>query len=540
MKYLDKGKELSKIINEFLFEMRVKRMFRKRMKEQQGVSRLGLIPVLGLAMALGNVDAEEVERNIAGAFEQSRESIERTAPLETGTDDDIILSDGIVYRLSDKIEGAKKEEDAQKSTQSDTQILGEANASTFRQAISFDKKEDRVQEIMSNVRVNENGKVVGIDVSQYLSAQDLRRILTTDGLPSRVYDEKGTEHNIEDLSGKVDYVIIKIGARSFQEDGHIVDVGDEYIKQARVCEELGIPYGFYFYSAAISEGEATEEVELVKHQIEVLQDSSSTEYFMLPVFVDVEQQKGSRLSGKDVTDIAAHWINTAEEELGRSILLYTGGRDAAGPEKIVDIKRLNSQLNNGPARIWTTGPRTPDGRSVGPISQSYINTIVAEGGDIVMIQAILDQTNPEVGLPKTDVDIMDSDVFEEMLRDGSEVGKQTDEHQASEEIEGIDTQDEQQDEEVPLEQKGLLHRIIQSIGKLFHGKSDEKEDGELLGSTQASLPIKDEGEEFRKSLRVSVEPGMVQAASQRADDETRGEDESTNRPSSDIPDDGDR
>ncbi len=49
MKYLDKGKKLSEIINEYLFEMRVKRMFRQKFEKKPNLRRRLVLAIFGIA-----------------------------------------------------------------------------------------------------------------------------------------------------------------------------------------------------------------------------------------------------------------------------------------------------------------------------------------------------------------------------------------------------------------------------------------------------------------------------------------------------------
>lgn len=276
---------------------------------------------------------------------------------------------------------------------------------------------DLISEIMKKTKVNENGKVVGIDVSESLSADDLEKLLRRESaIPTTLYDERGIEHNVSDLAGPVDFVMIKIGARGYGQAGNLTDIGDSFVEQARVCEKLGIPYGGYYYSTALTQEEAMEEIQLIQSFYDKLGD---TKFDLMGLTLDVEQCDGSRLSGKDVTDVMASWANKAEEVTGKKIILYTGGRDVSGPERILRLDDFNAQLKSGPARIWTPGPRTPDGSRVYRANQEQINSISNDyGGNISIVQAILDQKNINAGVvDSTDIDIIDIDVFEDILRE---------------------------------------------------------------------------------------------------------------------------
>ena len=378
-----------------------------------------------------------------------------------------------------------------------------------------------VDSILSNTRVNENGKVVGIDVSESLPAEELERILSSDNaIPETVYDVNGVEHDIEDLAGPVDFVMIKIGARGYGEPGNFADIGDSYLEQAEVCERLGIPYGFYFYSTALNKDEALEEVEVVKANLDRL---GERKYNLMDLTLDVEQDEhGSRINGKDVTDVMAYWANKAEELTGHKVMLYTGGRDVSGPEKILDIPRFNEQLDSGPARIWIPGPRVPDGSEVYYANQEQINSVANENGDIAIIQAILEQTNPEQGLVVgTDIDIMDVDVFKKIIRENGRTRlKEIDgQDELDDDIEEIidreydslqlrvDTskldEDRELKQEIQEEEKvGFWERVRGAVGGLFNKIFHREETLELPESFESDEQKQRASTDFRDSLKV--------------------------------------
>ena len=380
-----------------------------------------------------------------------------------------------------------------------------------------------VDDILRNTRVNENGKVVGIDISENLPAEELERILSSDNaIPETVYDVNSVEHNIEDLAGPVDFVMIKIGARGYGEPGNFADIGDSYIEQAEVCERLGIPYGFYFYSTALTEEEALEEVEMVKANLDRL---GERRYNLMDLTLDVEQDEhGSRINGKDVTDVMAYWANKAEELTGCKVMLYTGGRDVSGPEKILDIPRFNEQLDSGPARIWIPGPRVPDGSGVYYANQEQINSVANENGDIAMIQAILEQTNPEQGLVVgTDIDIMDVDVFKKIIRENGLTRREEidryDEIETEDDIEEIidreyasiqlqvDTSELDENRELKQEiqeehKVGFFGRLRGIVGGFFSRLINRDEVLELPEPIETNEPMQRADVEFRDSLKV--------------------------------------
>lgn len=283
---------------------------------------------------------------------------------------------------------------------------------------SSQEKEDTkyiIERILNNTKTNKNGKVIGIDISEKMSAEKLEKLLTSkNAIPTSTYSYNGVEHNTSDLAGAIYFVMIKIGARGYGEEGNLVDIEDSFVEQAKVCENIGIPYGFYYYSTALTEEETREEVEIVENNLNKI---SEKRYNLMDLTLDTEQCDGSRLVGKDITDIKAYWANYAEEKIGRKVMLYTGGKDVVGDKKILDLKRFSEQIKSGVPNIWFPGPRVPDGSKVYTENQEQINIIVKEVNDIEIIQTILDQNNPALGLEEhIDIDIMDLEVFENMIK----------------------------------------------------------------------------------------------------------------------------
>lgn len=274
------------------------------------------------------------------------------------------------------------------------------------------KSTEIVDEIVKNTRANENGKVIGIDVSS-MTPEELKMLLTKDdAIPDNCYcyiDNR--THKTKDLSGKISYVYIKIGARGYGKEGRMADNGDNYVYLAKVCEELGIPYGFYFYSTALDIEEADEELAFIN---KLLREVDGRDYNLLPFALDVELEGGSRLKGHDVTDVMAYWANQAEPNLGK-VVLYTDARHLAEcQDKLIDMNEFNSQLISGPAKVWLVGMRDADTGNIIQARQNKINEI-ADDTDIWMSQCLLDTKLIEDSNRKADINIIDRRRFVETL-----------------------------------------------------------------------------------------------------------------------------
>ena len=281
--------------------------------------------------------------------------------------------------------------------------------------------QDELEDIFDRMSVRSTGNVVGIDTTSY-TPDKLRDVLKSkDAIPSTVYYWGEDEYDTSDLAGKVDFVMIRVGARGWGEAGNMVDCGDDYKKYAEVCEECKVPYGFYYYSTALTKEEADQEIEYCKHAINSL---DSRKYNLLPLTADFEthikRQNGeiveqSRLIGHDVTEVASYWANTAEKDFGK-IMIYTSARNMTpgNYEYIINLQELNKQVLSGKPKFWIAGLRYPDDYTQIQ-GHEYLDPL-RDDMALVMTQTILDSDNDNTGLPRTDIDIIKEKDFIELLK----------------------------------------------------------------------------------------------------------------------------
>jgi len=276
-----------------------------------------------------------------------------------------------------------------------------------------------VKEVLENKTVSKSGKVVGIDISSRVLPEQLEELLKGgdvigDYVPRLDYS-KGeptyVDADTKDISGKINYAYIKLGASAHGKGNLTILSNDNYKKQAEICEKYNIPYGFYYYSTAIDKTEAKEEANYIKNAIESL---SNREHNLLPVALDVELSGGTgdRQYGKDLTDVKAYLANLVEPKLGKTIL-YGGGRALAptSDEAIMNIDQYNDKLDTGDTLVWLAAPRTSEGAGVGETTRGYINSI-SEQSNIAILQTLLDAKLKDIGV---DIDMMDEEVFDKMI-----------------------------------------------------------------------------------------------------------------------------
>lgn len=280
-----------------------------------------------------------------------------------------------------------------------------------------------VKNVLENKSLAPNGRVVGIDIGSNVSGKQLEDLLTAKGgaienTTSRVIDWKNgnpvyADADTSDISGKINYVYIKLGASGYGDFGDKFSIlaNDNYREQAEVCEKLGIPYGFYYYSTSRTTEEAKKEADFIQKEIDSL---DSRDYNLLPIALDYELCSGSsdRQYGLDLTNVKAYLANLVEPEFGKTIV-YGGGRSLSptSSERIVDIDKYNDKLQTGDCVVWLATPRKSEGYTMYDSSQKAYNAINAQAS-VNIEQTLLDA---KVRGANIDVDVMDENVYNQMI-----------------------------------------------------------------------------------------------------------------------------
>lgn len=87
------------------------------------------------------------------------------------------------------------------------------------------------------------------------------------------------------VQSNADAIIIRMGF-TYSINGYLC-VDNNYVTNRKMCEKLGIPHSFYFFTNAITEEEAVREAEFVAHECKGITS------YCLPVFVDSEKVSGT-------------------------------------------------------------------------------------------------------------------------------------------------------------------------------------------------------------------------------------------------------
>ena len=293
----------------------------------------------------------------------------------------------------------------------------------------------------SVVKVSKNnfGTVSGIDISG-LSTSELRNLLSQNNsqIPNTIYDPYDNDiTNISNAAGKINFVYIKIGASSYGANCpfQILD-NDTYREQAKICEEFGVPYGFYYYSTCINENEANQESDYINRALEsystycLKETGKKPLYNILPIAIDVEtgSEGTDRHYVADYTETSkakAYLINNISAKHGNAIL-YTSGKltDVNSSEKIMDINILNNYTEQK-VDIWHVSRYNTDG-NIMSAHQQYRDTL-EKTNNIIADQIKLDVALGNGGI--VDIDTINYDVFLNYIKKANLQAKETNSRQ---------------------------------------------------------------------------------------------------------------
>ena len=278
-----------------------------------------------------------------------------------------------------------------------------------------------LQTVLNNKTVSESGNVVGIDISNWFSPEQLRSLLMSSNQIDKyteveTYSGSGNyiSTDTRNISGKINYVYIKIGASAYGDDKPFRILKSEiYKEQVAVCEELGIPYGFYYYSTAITSEEAEQEANTF---IELVDSIEKRDYNILPPALDIEvvRNDGDRQLGKNLSYEKSVFTNIVSAKLG-PVLLYTGGGIVLGDDKTIDYEEYKSYLDIESLGIWLASPREVNG-NYSDLNLSYLESL---GKDVLVRQDVLDaKLITSDNNYKVDINIIDEDVFDQLIKEG--------------------------------------------------------------------------------------------------------------------------
>lgn len=282
--------------------------------------------------------------------------------------------------------------------------------------------------VIDGLTTNDRGEVVGIDING-MSPEFFRNLLESDKpFPNTMYywGNENMPFGVEDVNQKIDYVYIRIGCRYYGNSNPAIymnpEGGDDVYERIKACEELGVPYGLYFYSTALTQEEADEEIESCKEFMDTLEDKvGSTKYNILPFALNSEaeipESGHHRVWGNDITDIDAYWLNRAEPYFGK-LIIYAPDRclTPGHSDQIIYVGRLNEQVISGKPKLWINDMRNMDGTNQEYNTAEGKLRIEELGGDVGIVQTVVDVSNKAEGFTQgVDIDFIDKNELVEML-----------------------------------------------------------------------------------------------------------------------------
>lgn len=228
------------------------------------------------------------------------------------------------------------------------------------------------------------------------------------------------ERNISTMT-KPKYVMFKLGGTYYGKNHEKAVITEETLASqnnlaelTRICEKYQIPYGFYYYSQAITEEDIEIEANFINSALNTLGNSK---YNVLPMVIDVE--KGSeidetRLSvnvkekGKDYqTGIINSIMNRVREENNVDVILYSDFNTLNSCFNYNNLDELNKQ------NAWIVDPTSKHSNRLKQYYPEVVN-------NISMRQIALEGRVGEINL---DVDFIDKDYFNELLKKNNLISK---------------------------------------------------------------------------------------------------------------------
>lgn len=282
--------------------------------------------------------------------------------------------------------------------------------------------------VVDGINVNLTGNVTIIDFST-IEPEKLEELFKN-GIPHQV-NAKGKLYDTSSFCQSINGAYIKIGSSNPYTEDLYIEEYSSYEKQVELCEKLGIPYGFYYYSTAITEEEAKIEFDCIQSRLEALQKKLDLQNNKFPFAVDIEiANKNDRQLGTDnvltKTEAKAKLINDIQDaEFSDEVLFYGPMRVMKSDlDQIVNLDYLGRLLDNKDSvSLWLTSTMKQNG----DITEDLKNDIAYGeelGFSTVTTQLVLDaKLNDKDKYSVYDIDNMNFDYYKKQI--SKEIKKDT-------------------------------------------------------------------------------------------------------------------
>lgn len=335
-----------------------------------------------------------------------------------GTSYDIIseLSNGtVVYTSEKELKESKNNLDEENNEWLKVRLTSGEIGYVCANYVEEVKKKEEYDDSINTVNFGNEGQkegYMGIDVpipTDYVAFEKLLR----EG--NDYYDEeRGTI--IE--GAKPSFVIIKIGATYTSpayepNNSEFASVDQDNVKElVDLCEQYEIPFGFYFFSQALTIEEADKEVDYIKRNYEQYKNYT---YNAMPIYYDYEvNEPDSRLvvyaqqeNRENLTQVLNYAMNKLRLETEHEVCLYSDKNALTTVFNYDNLDDINKQ------NMWVV--------DVNDIHSDELASNFGEAVDNVSVrQYAQDKIVGDIGL---DINLMDKDYYENIMKNNLGISK---------------------------------------------------------------------------------------------------------------------
>lgn len=252
---------------------------------------------------------------------------------------------------------------------------------------------------------------------------DIKNTTTPDSLKAMLKGNLSVDcYGISSNNIKPAFVYIKLGATGYAYNRNDSDAKfpgtnyaykDNVISLARICEENNIPYGFYYYSQAISAKDINKEANFIS---EVLNELGTTSYHVLPLAIDVEHRAGNpsvktrycycaEEKGKSyTTKIINTLMNKVRDENNIDVCFYT---DKNTLQAVLNYNELDGQNKDN---AWIVDASSTHSNV---LATSYPSVVDNVGVRQIALDKFKSVNGERIGY---DIDFINKDYYQKLIK----------------------------------------------------------------------------------------------------------------------------
>ena len=217
---------------------------------------------------------------------------------------------------------------------------------------------------------------------------------------------------------KPSFVIIKMGATYTSladglNENRFANISQDNVKElADLCEQYEIPFGFYYFSQALTTDEADKEVDYIKRNCEQYKNYT---YNVMPLYYDYEySSEDTRLyvyakegNKENLTQVLNYAMNKLRLETEHEVCLYSDKNALNEIFNYDDLDDINKQ------NMWVVA-----------VNDAHSNGLVnnfPEAADNVSVRQYAH--DGEINEVKFDINLMDKDYYENIMKNNLGISK---------------------------------------------------------------------------------------------------------------------